>query len=303
MQLWTTANITLALASKKENNLDIQDRIDLVTNDRYMPTDLLTRRNSSRELRMAFAAWILVCKFESILYGGFVRDWIVGNYTSRPRNVPPKKWIQYHRSKPRLHEAVVPADLDCRLPTNKSYDIKEIIDNFEKAGMQVRLYDYPSLYLLLLDANTNTGPFIIDLNKPNSTSTYYHSMHIDIDNSIDFDVNNLFVQKNCTNCLGMRFDITKPPYSITVDEIVTNINRKSFHLLSEIDNTRKGQVINERFKKMERRGWKCIDQKGLKRSSNPGIWMSPCESQWIPTSSPMSISVPIDQYMQSQSSN
>jgi hypothetical protein len=45
---------------------------------------------------MEVVAWIVVCKFHCKLKGGFVRDWVVGEYTSRPIGMinNPKGWIQ-----------------------------------------------------------------------------------------------------------------------------------------------------------------------------------------------------------------
>ena len=45
---------------------------------------------------------------------------------------------------------------------------------------------------------------------------------------IDFDVNNLSVEKEYTRELGMRIDIQQKPYEIELETIVDNIKNKPF---------------------------------------------------------------------------
>ncbi|CAF4627520.1 unnamed protein product, partial [Rotaria magnacalcarata] len=51
---------------------------------------------------MEVVAWIAVCLFSCKLEGGFVRDWVIGNYTARPANLTgnPKAWISYSNGVP-----------------------------------------------------------------------------------------------------------------------------------------------------------------------------------------------------------
>ncbi|CAF4732592.1 unnamed protein product, partial [Rotaria socialis] len=59
---------------------EIEQRIAQVTDSKHMMFDPTQLHKCSREARMMAVAWIMVCKFDCKLYGGFVRDWIVGQY-------------------------------------------------------------------------------------------------------------------------------------------------------------------------------------------------------------------------------
>ncbi|CAF3030613.1 unnamed protein product, partial [Rotaria sp. Silwood2] len=68
---------------------------------------------------------------------------------------------------------------------------------------------------------------------------------------IDFDINNLSLEKDYTHELGMRIDIERKPYSIELETIVDNIKNKRFQLLRHRD-----PPVNERIDKMTQvRGW------------------------------------------------
>ena len=197
-------------------------------------------------------AWIMVCKFDCRLYGGFIRDWIVGHFIGRPKNETVDQWIQYDSSTAHLHPEIVPADLDCYLPVHGLYDIDEILDELGKLHMTINVHRDQWRYLLFVDQNTSTGPFTIDLVTP----------HIGINkcDRIDFDVNNLYVEKDYTKHLGMRIDITYAPYSITLEKIVDNIRKKRFYFTGR---SRKyavwGKWIVERIDRMKTRGWQQLD--------------------------------------------
>ena len=74
----------------RKNCQDIEERISRVTDSKRTSIDLyngVKGSKATRETRMEVVAWIAVCKFDCKLEGGFVRDWIVGNYTQRPTNL------------------------------------------------------------------------------------------------------------------------------------------------------------------------------------------------------------------------
>ncbi|CAF2710784.1 unnamed protein product [Rotaria sp. Silwood2] len=200
---------------------------------------------------MMAAAWILVCIFGCKLYGGFVRDWIVGQQRSRPKNKTIDQWVLYDQSPPHLHPELVPADLDCYLPSHGLYEIDEILNELGKLKMLAKVHRHYWRYALLVDENTKTGPFIIDLIIPNIKGTQY--------DRIDFDINNLFVEKDYTQHLGMRIDITCPPHSITLENIVDHIQKQSFHFLGEINDKPSGKILSDRLNKMITRGWTQIN--------------------------------------------
>jgi hypothetical protein len=173
-------------------------------------------------------AWIAVCKFDCRLEGGFVRDWIVGHDIKRPAHLKtnPKGWIETTNPVPALHKEVVPCDLDCHLPSHAYFDISKFQDELYKYGITCSVYREYWRYVLLFDENETTGPFTMDLIEPHVALTQ---------DRIDFDVSNLSLEKDYTHELGMRIDITQPPYSIELETIVDNIKNKCFQVLRPVD--------------------------------------------------------------------
>ncbi|UJR29681.1 hypothetical protein I4U23_017229 [Adineta vaga] len=231
---------------------DIERRITQIANSKQMPFNQVQIQKGSREERMLTVAWLLICKFDCKLYGGFIRDWVVGGYTAYPKNVPMDQWIVYNGSIPHLHPEIVPADLDCYLPTHGLSDVNEIVTELGKLQIAVRVHRDQWRYVLVIDQNTKTGPFIVDLITPHVGTIHYER--------IDFDVNNLYVEKDHTRHLGMRIDITQSPYDITLEKIVNNIKKRSYCLLAEINDEPAGKLVGERAKKMITRGWTQLTQ-------------------------------------------
>ncbi|CAF5009849.1 unnamed protein product, partial [Rotaria socialis] len=62
---------------------------------------------------------------------------------------------------------------------------------------------------------------------------------------VDFDVNNLSLEKDYTKELGMRVDIESVPYSIELETIVDRIRRKELKILRPSDD-----LLEKRLKKM-----------------------------------------------------
>jgi hypothetical protein len=54
---------------------------------------------------------------------------------------------------------------------------------------------------------------------------------------IDFDVSNLYLEKDYTREIGMRVDIQQKSYSIELESIIDNIKKKRFHILRPIDDS------------------------------------------------------------------
>ena len=228
--------------------LDIEDRISRVTDAKRTSIDLWNSLKGSkvtRETRMEVVAWILVCQFDCRVEGGFVRDWIVGHYHGRPAGNP-SSWISYSLNKdgtqiPLLSKDLIPTDLDCHLPAHKSFDIDAFLDFLHKYQIECEVSREDWRYVLLLDKDTKTGPFSVDLIEPHVALTH---------DRIDFDVSNLSLEKDYTKELGMRVDIQHKPYSIELETIVDNIKHKRFQVLRPIDNN-----MEDRIQKMTSRGW------------------------------------------------
>jgi hypothetical protein len=199
---------------------------------------------------MEVVAWIAVCQFDCRLEGGFIRDWIVGNCADKPP-VPPSRWLGYNINSantaiPYIEKEVIPSDLDCHLPSRKYFDIDKFLDKLHKYQIECRMFREYWRYILLLDENTKTGPFTMDLIEPHVALTH---------DRIDFDVSNLSLEKDYTKELGMRVDIQQKPYSIELETIVSNIKNTRFQVLRPIDT-----YVKLRIEKMEKRGWKQLGQ-------------------------------------------
>ena len=227
--------------------LDIEERISHITDSKRTSIELwkgLIGSKATRETRMEVVAWIAVCKFDCRLEGGFVRDWTVGNYSARP-NDSPSNWLYYNTNKagiqlPYLNKDLIPSDLDCHLPI-KYFDIDKFLDDLHRYQIECKVFREDWRYILLLDENTKTGPFTMDLIEPHVALAH---------DRIDFDVGNLSLEKDYTKELGMRVDIRHKPYSIELETIVDNIKNKRFQVLRPID-----KFIQFRIDKMQSRGW------------------------------------------------
>ncbi|CAF4306111.1 unnamed protein product [Rotaria sp. Silwood2] len=233
--------------------LDIEERISHITDNKRTSIELwksLKGSTATRESRMEVVAWIAICKFDCRLEGGFVRDWVVGNYSARPSG-DSSTWLHYNpnaagTSLPYLNKDFIPSDLDCHLPSHKYFDIDKFLDNLHKYQIEYKVFREDWRYIILLDENTKTGPFTMDLIEPHVALTH---------DRIDFDVSNISLEKDYTKELGMRVDITYKPYSIELETIVDNIKNKRFQILRPID-----KYVQARIDKMENRGWTQLGQ-------------------------------------------
>lgn len=232
---------------------DMEKRINNITDPERTSVDIwksLKGPLATRETRMEVVASLAVCQFHCRLEGGFVRDWVVGGFSSRPNNVPPDQWLtQTPTGIPVLNREVVPADLDCHLPQSKIFDIEAFIDALYNYGITASSTRQDWRYVLVVDKNAKTGPFTLDLIEPHIALTH---------DRIDFDVSNLSLERGYTKDLGMRVDITGGSYPIQLETIVENIRDKNFQVLRPIDgengpNT--SGTVAERIEKMKSRGW------------------------------------------------
>ena len=68
-----------------------------------------------RTMKMIAVSWLLVTKFNCIIKGGFVRDWIVRGYEYLPLNTDLKKLLTrnpYNGFYEVMDEKVSPSDID-----------------------------------------------------------------------------------------------------------------------------------------------------------------------------------------------
>jgi len=231
----------------------MEERISHVTDSKRTRIDLwngLQGPKSSRETRMEVVAWIAVCIFNCKVEGGFVRDWIVGHYTNRSKEAP-SKWISYKTNPdkvqiPSINKEIVPADIDCHLSVFSYFDIDKFLDFIYKYQIECRVIREDWRYILLFDEHSKTGPFTMDLIEPHVALTH---------DRIDFDVNNLYIEKDYTKEIGMRVDSEQAPYSIDLEQIIEHIQQKKLRILRPMDD-----LLQERIDKMTKiRGWTIIN--------------------------------------------
>ncbi|CAM4985421.1 unnamed protein product [Rotaria socialis] len=192
---------------------------------------------------MEVVAWIAVCLFACRLEGDFVRDWVVGDYSSKPTHIPPQQWVHYDPKSgmPILNRDLVPSDLNCHLPAAKPFDVEAFLDALYGYGIIAKAFKQDWRYVILIDENTKTGPFTMDLIEPHIVLTHDRN---------NFDVINLSLEKLYTRDLGMRVDIT----------VLRSIDGENGPNTSG--------TVAERIEKMKSRRWKPIG-KPLNFNPNP----------------------------------
>ena len=204
---------------------------------------------ATRETRMDVVAWIVVCNQNCTLEGGFVRDRIIGNDKNHPATSP-STWVTMVSKNginiPELDNQCIPKDLDCHLPSDKSFDLDELLDQFHHYDIPCSYVRDDWRYIFLFDENRPTGPFTMDLIEPHVALTH---------DRIDFDVNNLLVKKDFTKELGMRVELQTNICQIGLESIVDNIIKKRFQVLRAVDPN-----MQYRIQKMIGRGWKQLGE-------------------------------------------
>ncbi|CAF3241159.1 unnamed protein product, partial [Rotaria sp. Silwood2] len=221
-------------SSIRRQYCDIEERIARVTDSKRKIDNLLSALNgplATREIRMEVVEWIAVCQFNCRIFGGFVRDWIVGGYSSRPAmDSDPSTRLTYtscydnkngQQQMPHLNKEFVPNDIDCDLPDN-DFNIDQFLE---------RLHE-------------NRSPFTMDLILADSAWKLYKYRILDI------DVHSLFVEKDYTHGIGMRTNRIHSKLGSLGDleTVVKNIKNKRFAALRDYD-------IEDRIKQMLKRGW------------------------------------------------
>ncbi|CAF3477414.1 unnamed protein product [Rotaria sp. Silwood1] len=111
-----------------------------------------------------------------------------------------------------------------------------VVDELHKYGIKCDVYRQAWRYVLLIDKDEKTGPYTMDLIEPHVALTH---------DRIDFDVSNLYLEKDYTREIGMHVDIQQKPCSIELESIIDNIKKKRFRVLRSIDN-----ILRDRISKM-----------------------------------------------------
>jgi hypothetical protein len=246
-------------SSFPQQYIAIEKRIARVSNSKRTNNDLMSAINgplSTRETRMEVVAWIAVCQFNCRIFGGFVRDWIVGGYSAKPpSDMNSSSWITYtdhsddnndEQRIPHVNKAFVPNDIDCDLPDD-GFDIDQFLDYLRKYDIECGvLGEIQHGYVLLLDEHRS--PFTMDLVSAHSAYKFYKH------GAIDMDVNSLYVEKDDRRSLGIRYasNRTQLPSPCDLETIVKNIQDKKFKVLLT-------NGIEDRIQKMTNRGWTQVE--------------------------------------------
>jgi hypothetical protein len=171
---------------------DIKRRINRVTDTSLTWADLKQAVSENcRESRMDVVAWIAVCNYDCLLQGSYVRNRIVANHIKRPKNPNPRTWVTFNQQTglPEIVADLVPADIDCHLPSNNYFDVQRFLDEMHRYEFKVEVFRNRWRYVLLFDRNLPTGPFTVNLVEPHVALTYNH---------LDFDGNSLYVERKKT---------------------------------------------------------------------------------------------------------
>ncbi|CAF3722171.1 unnamed protein product [Rotaria sp. Silwood1] len=99
-----------------------------------------------------------------------------------------------------------------------------VVDELHKYGIKCDVYRQAWRYVLLIDKDEKTGPYTMDLIEPHVALTH---------DRIDFDVSNLYLEKDYTREIGMHVDIQQKPCSIELESIIDNISRD--HISKMVD--------------------------------------------------------------------
>ncbi|CAF1398862.1 unnamed protein product, partial [Didymodactylos carnosus] len=171
---------------------DIERRINRITDTSLTWAHLKQAINdNSRESRMDVVAWIAVCNYGCLLQGSYVRDRIVQNHIKRPKNPNPRTWVTFNQQigLPQIVPDLVPADIDCHLPSGTYFDAQRFLDEMHRYEFEVEVFRNHWRYVLLFDRNVPTGPFTMNLIEPHVALTH---------NRLDFDGNSLYVERKKT---------------------------------------------------------------------------------------------------------
>jgi hypothetical protein len=125
-----------------------------------------------------------------------------------------------------LLKKLVPSDLDCKMLLNCYFDLETFCDQVKQFDMIPQIYRSRRSYRLLFDQYQYTGPFTLELIESYSSVGFRIS---------DLDVNNLCVKRDQCNELSQCIDLSEPPCFLDMVQIVENIKKKKFNVLSSIN--------------------------------------------------------------------
>lgn len=240
----------------RKRNAAIEERISCIADStRTRDTLISATRHGTRESRMEVVAWIAVCVFHCRLEGGFVRDWVVGHRREHPAS-DSKAWVLFDKRTglPQMTQGLIPPDLDCHLPYDKYFDKERFLDEIHKYGFEVKEFREPWRYIFLFDQNAPTGPFNLELIEPHVALTH---------DRMDFNVNNLYIDRDYTKQLGQKIDLQNPPYSIDLDSTVDDILAYRLTMLRHEE-----EYMQQRISKMKSRGYE-LNEKRLSFIPDP----------------------------------
>eukprot|EP00667_Euglena_gracilis_P000291 EG_transcript_291 len=226
---------------------DIRDRIRRVTDSERRVTDLWAAVNgpeAARMSRMEVVAFLAVTRFEACLWGAFVRDWVVGG------------WSTPLLSNDGAPEGTSTPKVDLWLSPHIYFDLQSFLSQLSNLGLEITsVNENPRCVAIEFDAGGTSqfGPFTAELTFPHMACCHVQ---------LDLDVNNLYLVKDATQAIGLRLPL---PW-LSVPKILNRIQQRRFVVCKQRD----ADVANE-VQKMVAQGWTEEEPGDLSRASSPNL--------------------------------
>lgn len=231
---------------RTKDNMKLIERLDFLTNPNLeLFEEKNERMNLDKKSLMKIVARILIIKFNIIVEGGFVRDYVINDEEAN--------------------------DIDAWIPmenNNCSFfsldNLKEVLDKigvtFVRNKFRRNNYEHWR-YLLtfkkenVIDKNGIPTTIEFDADLINPIAWVCHD-------KIDLDCNCLYIKNNWGNTIGMKGDLScleninfllNKDTKISLEILIENIRKKQFNILRQSYN------IEERKQKLLKRNWKLLD--------------------------------------------
>lgn len=213
-------------------------------------------KRSARLCRMIAVCWVLVKRFDVIIKGGFVRDWIVNGKDEKDPTLNLANLLELN---PRngFYEVpdmakITPSDIDVELSKEVLFNRDVFIQWMHKLKIDVEIADDGWRFHLVFDRGAPTGGFTADLIQPYCTISH---------DSFDFDVNIFYIKKDHLKQLGMKIpldlepliaggQLARPePIHISLEQLILECRQMKMRRT-------RADIYKYRIDKFTNRGWK-----------------------------------------------
>lgn len=151
---------------------------------------------------MIAVCWVLVNRFDCVIKGGFVRDWVVNGEEVLPKTE--KERVDLLQNNPRnqflevVDDTVTPSDIDAEMSPDTPFIEGLFLKEMKKLGISVRIEEDGWRKHIMFDYKSPSGGFTADLIQPFTSMTHY---------TYDFDVNVMYLKKNRLSSIGMKIPL------------------------------------------------------------------------------------------------